>query len=235
MMNSSSDAAGTDLAKLPETTPEERAVLSAHIARRKQKRPSPRVKLVEKAGFCNRDPGRHASGGAGLADLHGDLSRVGAGAGGVEYGGASDVERPVPDAWRKKHRASHPGRSGADATRQYPAWELFGGKPPADAGSPPVDCGGLAIGGSDDAARVAGRRLIPINAAGRIALACQSPVLEAMHGVVPRFFRHPPPPPQRQERNTATQTQRQAASVPTLRAPASGPCIRTSSIVFWQS
>ena len=49
MMNSSSDAAGTDLAKLPETTPEERA-LSAHIARRKQKRPSPRVKLVEKAG-----------------------------------------------------------------------------------------------------------------------------------------------------------------------------------------
>jgi hypothetical protein len=50
MMNSSSDAAGTDLAKLPETTPEERAVLSAHIARRKQKRPSPRVKLVEKAG-----------------------------------------------------------------------------------------------------------------------------------------------------------------------------------------
>ena len=50
MINSSSDAAGTDLAKPPETTPEERAVLSAHIARRKQKRPSPRVKLVEKAG-----------------------------------------------------------------------------------------------------------------------------------------------------------------------------------------
>src|SRR5271168_1882974 len=50
MINSSSDTAGTDLAKLPETTPEERAVLSAHIARRKQKRPSPRVKLVEKAG-----------------------------------------------------------------------------------------------------------------------------------------------------------------------------------------
>ena len=50
MMNSSSDATDTDLAKLPETTPEERAVLSAHIARRKQKRPSPRVKLVEKAG-----------------------------------------------------------------------------------------------------------------------------------------------------------------------------------------
>jgi hypothetical protein len=51
MMNSSSDAAGTDLAKLPETpTPEERAVLSVHIARRKQKRPSPRIKLVEKAG-----------------------------------------------------------------------------------------------------------------------------------------------------------------------------------------
>ena len=48
--DSLSDAAGTDLAKLPETTPEERAVLSAHIARRKQKRPSPRVKLVEKAG-----------------------------------------------------------------------------------------------------------------------------------------------------------------------------------------
>ena len=36
--------------KLPETTPEERAVLSAHIARRKQKRPSPRVELIEKAG-----------------------------------------------------------------------------------------------------------------------------------------------------------------------------------------
>ncbi len=50
MINSSSDAAGTDLAKPPEMTPEERAVLSAHIARRKQKRPSPRVKLVEKAG-----------------------------------------------------------------------------------------------------------------------------------------------------------------------------------------
>jgi hypothetical protein len=50
MMNSSSDATGTDLAKLPEPTPEERAVLSAHIARMKQKRPSPRVKLVEKAG-----------------------------------------------------------------------------------------------------------------------------------------------------------------------------------------
>src|SRR3984957_2857943 len=50
MINSSSDATGTDLAKLPEMTPEERAVLSAHIARRKQKRPSPRVKLVEKAG-----------------------------------------------------------------------------------------------------------------------------------------------------------------------------------------
>jgi hypothetical protein len=50
MINSSSDAAGTDLAKRPEMTPEERAVLSAHIARRKQKRPSPRVKLVEKAG-----------------------------------------------------------------------------------------------------------------------------------------------------------------------------------------
>jgi hypothetical protein len=50
MMNSSSDAAETDLAKLPEPTPEERAVLSAHIARRKQKRPSPRVKLIEKAG-----------------------------------------------------------------------------------------------------------------------------------------------------------------------------------------
>jgi hypothetical protein len=50
MMNSPSDAAGTDLAKLPETTPEERVVLSAHIARRKQKRPSPRVKLVKKAG-----------------------------------------------------------------------------------------------------------------------------------------------------------------------------------------
>src|SRR5580692_7578723 len=49
MMNSSSDAAGTDLAKPPKATPEERAVLSAHIARRKQKRPSPRVKLVEKA------------------------------------------------------------------------------------------------------------------------------------------------------------------------------------------
>jgi hypothetical protein len=50
MINSSSDAAGTDLAKPPEITPEERAVLSAHITRRKQKRPSPRVKLVEKAG-----------------------------------------------------------------------------------------------------------------------------------------------------------------------------------------
>jgi hypothetical protein len=50
MMNSSSDAAGTDLAKPPKATPEERAVLSAHIARMKQKRPSPRVKLVEKAG-----------------------------------------------------------------------------------------------------------------------------------------------------------------------------------------
>ena len=46
MTNSSSDAAGTDLAKLPETTPEERAVLSAHIARRKQKRPrSPTVQV----------------------------------------------------------------------------------------------------------------------------------------------------------------------------------------------
>ena len=50
MTNSSSDAAGTDLAKLPETTPEERAVLSAHIARRKQKRPSPWVKFIEKSG-----------------------------------------------------------------------------------------------------------------------------------------------------------------------------------------
>ena len=50
MINSSSDSAGTDLAKPPEMTPEERAALSAHIARRKQKRPSPRVKLVEKAG-----------------------------------------------------------------------------------------------------------------------------------------------------------------------------------------
>ena len=50
MMNSSSEATGTDLAKLPETAPEERAVLSAHIARMKQKRPSPQVKLVEKAG-----------------------------------------------------------------------------------------------------------------------------------------------------------------------------------------
>ena len=50
MINSSSDAAGTDLAQRPEMTPEERAVLSAHIVRRKQKRPSPRVKLVEKAG-----------------------------------------------------------------------------------------------------------------------------------------------------------------------------------------
>ena len=50
MMNSSSDAAGTDLAKPPKATPEERAVLSAHIARRKQKRPSPRLKLIEKAG-----------------------------------------------------------------------------------------------------------------------------------------------------------------------------------------
>ena len=36
MINSSSDA--------------ERTVLSAHIARRKHRRPSPRVKLVEKAG-----------------------------------------------------------------------------------------------------------------------------------------------------------------------------------------
>ena len=50
MPNPSPLAAGTDLAKPPETTPEERAVLSAHIARRKQKRPSPRVKVVEKAG-----------------------------------------------------------------------------------------------------------------------------------------------------------------------------------------
>src|SRR5271168_3933908 len=31
--------------------------------------------------------------------------------------------------------------------------------------------------------------------AGRIALACQSPALEAMHGVVPRFFRASPTPP----------------------------------------
>jgi hypothetical protein len=37
------------------------------------------------------------------------------------------------------------------------------------------------------------RRVRPSKRAERIALACQSPVLQAMHGVVPRFFRHPPP------------------------------------------
>jgi hypothetical protein len=51
MMQSPSGAAGTDLAKPRETTPEERAVLSAHCARRKRKRPSPRVELIEKGGF----------------------------------------------------------------------------------------------------------------------------------------------------------------------------------------
>jgi hypothetical protein len=50
MTNSTHHAAGTDLATPPKATPEERAVLSAHMARRKQKRPSPRVKLVEKVG-----------------------------------------------------------------------------------------------------------------------------------------------------------------------------------------
>jgi hypothetical protein len=40
----------TGLAKPAETTPEERAILSAHIARGKRKRPSPRLKLTEKAG-----------------------------------------------------------------------------------------------------------------------------------------------------------------------------------------
>jgi len=66
-----------------------------------------------------------------------------------EVQGASDVKWPMPDAWRIKRWASHLGRTGADATRQYPAWELFEGEPPADAGSPIVDCGGAAIGGSD--------------------------------------------------------------------------------------
>ena len=56
MMNSSSEATGSDLAKLPETAPEERAVLSAHIARRKQKRPSPRVKFIEKSGSIEITP-----------------------------------------------------------------------------------------------------------------------------------------------------------------------------------
>jgi hypothetical protein len=56
MMNSLSDAAGTDLSKPQETTPEERAVLSAHFARRKQKRPSPRVKFVEKSGSIEITP-----------------------------------------------------------------------------------------------------------------------------------------------------------------------------------
>jgi hypothetical protein len=56
MMNSLSDAAGTDLSKPPETTPEERAVQSAHFARRKQKRPSPRVKFFEKSGSIEITP-----------------------------------------------------------------------------------------------------------------------------------------------------------------------------------
>jgi hypothetical protein len=50
MTNPNAHAAGTDLAKPRETTPEERSVLSAHFARRKQKRPTPRVNLFEKAG-----------------------------------------------------------------------------------------------------------------------------------------------------------------------------------------
>jgi hypothetical protein len=50
MTNPTHHPAGTDLSKLQETTPEERSVLSAHFARRKQKRPTPRVKLFEKAG-----------------------------------------------------------------------------------------------------------------------------------------------------------------------------------------
>jgi hypothetical protein len=56
MTKPSPPAAGTGLAKPPEMTPEERAILSAHIARRKQKRPSPRVKLIEKAGSVELSP-----------------------------------------------------------------------------------------------------------------------------------------------------------------------------------
>jgi hypothetical protein len=38
------------LGKPLEPTPEERTILAAHVARRKRKRPSPRLKLTEKAG-----------------------------------------------------------------------------------------------------------------------------------------------------------------------------------------
>jgi hypothetical protein len=55
-MTNPTHAAGTDLSKPDETTPEERAVLSAHFARRKQKRPSPRVKFIEKSGFIEITP-----------------------------------------------------------------------------------------------------------------------------------------------------------------------------------
>lgn len=43
-------AATTAVSEAYQPTPDEQAVLSAHLARRKQKRPSPRIRLIEKAG-----------------------------------------------------------------------------------------------------------------------------------------------------------------------------------------
>ena len=49
-------------------------------------------------------------------------------------------------------------------------------------------------------------------------LACQSPVLEAMHGVVPRFFRHPPPLPPRQTAMDIPDGSFQTADAPNILA-----------------